>query len=81
MRERGARTMRLEVLVPQAGTHPAKDRLGAWYARQGYRVVGSARFEEIVADDAALHLAIPCEFRVFAKPLAGAGRAGGRVAP
>ena len=64
--------MRLEVLVPQAGTHPAKDRLGAWYARQGYRVVGSARFEEIVADDAALHLAIPCEFRVFAKPLAGA---------
>jgi GNAT superfamily N-acetyltransferase len=71
MHSRGAETMQLEVLVPQAGAHPAKDRLGAWYARQGYRVVGTARFEDVVEDDPALHLATPCEFRVLAKPLAG----------
>lgn len=71
MRSRGALTMRLEVLVPRAGTHPAKERLSAWYSGQGYRVVGSAPFEAVAADDAALQLATPCEFLVFTKPLAG----------
>jgi GNAT superfamily N-acetyltransferase len=71
MRSRGVTTMQLELLVPRGWVHPAKDRVRAWYARLGYRIVRSARFEEIAAH-AASQLATPCEFLVFRKPLAGA---------
>jgi GNAT superfamily N-acetyltransferase len=70
MRSRGVTTMQLELLVPQGWQHPEKERLRAWYSRLGYRIVRSARFEE-VATHGASQLATPCEFLVFSKPLAG----------
>ena len=69
MRSRGATTMQLELLVPKGRVHPAKERLRSWYTRLGYRVVGSAAFEE-VAPQLAPQLATPCEFLIFHKPLA-----------
>jgi ribosomal protein S18 acetylase RimI-like enzyme len=68
MRARGVGTMQLELLVPRDWTHPAKQRLRAWYERLGYEVVRTAPFEEI-ATHAASDLATPCEFLVFRKPL------------
>jgi GNAT superfamily N-acetyltransferase len=68
MRERGATTAQLELLVPKDFVHPEKERLRAWYTRLGYRVVRTAPFEE-VATHPASGLAVPCEFLVFRKPL------------
>jgi GNAT superfamily N-acetyltransferase len=72
MRERGAQTAQLELLVPRGWVHPTKDRLRAWYVRLGYRVVRSAPFEEI-ATHGASELATPCEFLVFHRALALTG--------
>jgi ribosomal protein S18 acetylase RimI-like enzyme len=69
MRSRGLTTMQLELLVPKQGTHPEKERLRAWYTRLGYRVVGSAPFED-VAPHLAPQLAVPCEFLIFRKTTA-----------
>jgi GNAT superfamily N-acetyltransferase len=68
MRSRGVKTMQLELLVPKGWVHPEKDRLRAWYARLGYRVVRSAPFEQVAAHLAS-QLATPCEFLIFRKPL------------
>jgi GNAT superfamily N-acetyltransferase len=68
MRSRGLTTMQLEVLVPKAGTHPAKERLRAWYTQLGYRVVRTAPFGHVAAHLAS-RLAVPCEFLIFRKPL------------
>ena len=68
MRSRGFTTMQLELLVPKEWVHPEKERLHAWYTRLGYRVVGTAPFEQ-VAGHLASRLATPCEFLVFRKPL------------
>jgi GNAT superfamily N-acetyltransferase len=61
-RARGARAMRLHLLVPRAGSHPFKRRLDEWYSRLGYRMVGrrAAEFESLAA---------PCELLVYEKPL------------
>jgi GNAT superfamily N-acetyltransferase len=67
-RDRGVRAMQLELLVPRDGRHPAKERLRAWYERLGYAVVRRAPFDEISRQTS--HLAAPCEFLVFRKPLA-----------
>jgi GNAT superfamily N-acetyltransferase len=69
VRSRGATTMQLELLVPKSRDQPARDRLGAWYGRLGYRVVGSAPVEQVAAHLES-RLAIPCEFLIFRKPLA-----------
>jgi GNAT superfamily N-acetyltransferase len=69
-RARGAAEMRLELLVPRAGTHPAKERLHAWYSRLGYRVVGRTEFEAGYPE-AALWLAVPCDLVTYSKPLGG----------
>jgi GNAT superfamily N-acetyltransferase len=69
MRARGVRTMQLELLVPKGWVHPEKDRLCRWYTRLGYRVVRSARFEQVAAHLAS-RLAVPCEFLIFHKTLA-----------
>jgi GNAT superfamily N-acetyltransferase len=69
MRSRGVTAMQLELLVPKGWIHPEKDRLRAWYTRLGYRVVRSARFEQVAAHLAS-RLAVPCEFLIFHKPLA-----------
>jgi GNAT superfamily N-acetyltransferase len=61
-RNRGAGSMRLELLVPRTGGHPFKHRLHAWYSRLGYRVVGRRD-----ADFGGL--AVPCELLVYEKPL------------
>jgi hypothetical protein len=70
MRSRGVTTMQLELLVPKEWTHPAKDRLRAWYTRLGYLMVRSAPFERVAAHLAS-QLAAPCEFLIFHKPLTG----------
>jgi GNAT superfamily N-acetyltransferase len=72
MRSRGATTMQLELLVPKEWVHPEKERLRAWYTRLGYEIVRTATFDQ-VAPHLAPHLATPCEFLIFRKPL-GDGR-------
>jgi GNAT superfamily N-acetyltransferase len=72
-RERGVRTMVLKLLVPEAGTHPDKERLRAWYERLGYSVFGRLAYEEVAAG--AERLLTPCAFLVFRKPLAVSPRA------
>ncbi len=71
-RAAGAITMRLELLVPREGTHPAKVRLHAWYTRLGYRVAGRGDF---VAAYPVVEpwLAVPCDLVAYAKPLGGTG--------
>jgi GNAT superfamily N-acetyltransferase len=70
VRSRGLATMQLELLVPKGWVHPEKERLRGWYTRLGYRVVRSAPFDQVTAH-LAPHLATPCEFLIFRKPLAG----------
>jgi GNAT superfamily N-acetyltransferase len=67
-RDRGATRMRLELLVPRAGTHPAKVRLHAWYSRLGYRVADREDFADAYPD-ASLWLAVPCDLLGYEKPL------------
>jgi GNAT superfamily N-acetyltransferase len=67
-RERGLRTMQLELLVPKTWAHPVKEFLRGWYTRAGYRVVRSTDLAEHYP---ALQprLACPCDFLVFNKAL------------
>ncbi len=65
---RGVPAMQLELLVPKEWRHPEKERLRAWYTRLGYRVVRTAPFDQVAAH-LAPHLATPCEFLIFCKPL------------
>jgi GNAT superfamily N-acetyltransferase len=74
-RERGAAAMRLELLVPRAGTHPAKDRLHAWYTRLGYRPVERVDFAAVYRE-AARELTVPCDLVTYEKPLDLARRRG-----
>jgi GNAT superfamily N-acetyltransferase len=67
--DRGLRTMRLELLVPQTWTHPTKTFLDTWYTRMGYRVVRKGDFEEQYPHLAPL-LATPCDFVIYHKNLA-----------
>jgi GNAT superfamily N-acetyltransferase len=68
-RSRGMTTMQLELIVPTGWAHPEKERLRGWYTRLGYRVVRSARVEQLAAHLAS-RLATPCEFLIFRKALA-----------
>jgi GNAT superfamily N-acetyltransferase len=68
VRSRGMTTMQLDLLVPLEWVHPEKARLRAWYTRLGYRIVRTARFEEMAQHEAS-QLATPCEFLVFQKAL------------
>jgi GNAT superfamily N-acetyltransferase len=63
-RARGARAMRLELLVPRDWAHPSKEALHRWYTRRGYRVVGERPFE-----DASAQFVTPCLFRTYERPL------------
>lgn len=67
-RERGMRTMRLELLVPRTWRHPSKVFLDAWYSRLGYRATRTIGVDESEPELAPL-LATPCEFVVYEKPL------------
>lgn len=68
IRRRGVTTMQLELLVPKDWEHPKKRRLHDWYTRLGYRVVGTARFEQVAVHSEA-QLVTPCEFLIFHKSL------------
>jgi GNAT superfamily N-acetyltransferase len=67
-RERGHRTMRLELLVPRDWSHPSKEFLKAWYGRRGYRIVRTDSFEEAYPHLAPL-LATRCGLEIHEKPL------------
>jgi GNAT superfamily N-acetyltransferase len=67
-RDRGLRTMRLELLVPLNWRHPSKEYLDRWYRRLGYRVVHTTTLDENYPELAPL-LATPCELRIYEKPL------------
>jgi len=67
--DRGLRTMRLGLLVPQTWTHPTKTFLDDWYTRIGYRVVRKGSIEEQYPNLAPL-LATPCDFVIYHKGLA-----------
>ena len=67
-RERGLRTMQLELLVPRHWRHPSKEFLRGWYGRRGYRrvrteVIGGAH------PHLAPLLATPCDLEIHQKPL------------
>jgi GNAT superfamily N-acetyltransferase len=67
-RSRGLATMRLELLVPRAGTHPDKERLREWYARRGYATVDRVPMEDYLPCVAPL-LSAPGDILLFEKPL------------
>ena len=67
-RDAGSTTMRLELLVPREWSHPFKEFLAGWYARQGYRKTGTSTVEEFHPGVAA-HLATPCDVAVYEKDL------------
>ena len=67
-RERGRRTMRLELLVPLGWEHPSKEFLKGWYGRRGYRVTGSGSMDELYPQLAG-RLACPCDLLIYEKPL------------
>jgi GNAT superfamily N-acetyltransferase len=66
-RDRGHRTMQLELLVPRVGKHPNKVFLDDWYSRIGYRVVRTMSLENLYPDLARL-LASECGFVAYEKP-------------
>jgi GNAT superfamily N-acetyltransferase len=67
-RDRGMRAMRLELLVPRTLRHPSKEFLAGWYARRGYRRIGSTGFEGAYPHVAPL-LLTPCDLETHEKPL------------
>ena len=69
-RERGRRTMQLELLVPREWAHPSKEFLKRWYGHRGYRIVRTASMDEAYPHLAPL-LATPCHLEVYEKPLIG----------
>jgi GNAT superfamily N-acetyltransferase len=67
-RDRGLARMRLTLLVPQAGEHPFKARLHAWYSKLGYRVVDRRPFADVLPESAGL-LTAPCDVLFYEKEL------------
>lgn len=62
-RHRGMSAMQLELLVPTAWSHPAKEFLTSWYGRRGYRQIASVDLGERYPD-LAPHLATECELQL-----------------
>jgi GNAT superfamily N-acetyltransferase len=67
-RAQGLVTIQLELLVPQAWTHPVKEFLRAWYTRIGYRRVRTGRLEESYPK-LQPRLATPCDLVIYEKEL------------
>ena len=57
-RTAGASVMELVVARPREGTLPAKERLGVWYPRLGYRLLGTSDVADVYPDLAAV-FAVP----------------------
>jgi GNAT superfamily N-acetyltransferase len=72
-RERGHRSMQLELLVPREWVHPSKRFLDEWYRRIGYRVTRTGTIDGAYPQLAPL-LATPCDFVIYEKPLATVSR-------
>jgi GNAT superfamily N-acetyltransferase len=72
-RERGHRTIELELLVPREWVHPSKRFLDEWYRRIGYRVVRTGTIDRAYPHLAPL-LATPCDFVIYEKALATGNR-------
>jgi GNAT superfamily N-acetyltransferase len=70
-RERGLRTMQLELLVPRSWRHPVKEFLKAWYGRIGYRLIDTRHFDDAHPQLAPM-LATECDLTVYEKPLGNA---------
>jgi GNAT superfamily N-acetyltransferase len=68
-RERGHRTIELELLVPRGWVHPSKRFLDEWYRRIGYRITRTGTIDHAYPHLAPL-LAAPCDFVIYEKPLA-----------
>jgi GNAT superfamily N-acetyltransferase len=67
-RNRGRQAVQLELLVPSDWRRPSKEFLLAWYGRRGYRLVGTAAFEDNYPHLAPL-LATPCDLQIHRKVL------------
>ena len=67
-RERGMRTMQLELLVPRDWRHETKEFLKGWYGRLGYRLTRTVTIHDAHPDLAPL-LATSCDVTVYEKPL------------
>lgn len=67
-RARGSSAMQLELLVPRGWAHPSKEFLKAWYARRGYRISHTRRFDDAYPRLAPL-LATPCDLEIHQKSL------------
>jgi GNAT superfamily N-acetyltransferase len=70
-RERGHRTIELELLVPREWVHPSKRFLDEWYRRIGYRVARTGTIDQAYPQLAPL-LATPCDFVIYEKRLSAA---------
>jgi GNAT superfamily N-acetyltransferase len=70
--ETGRDTMQLELLVPRAWAHPAKEFLAGWYGRIGYAVTSTGTIDESYPHLAPL-LATACDFVIYRKDLATSG--------
>ena len=66
--ETGRDTMQLELLVPRAWAHPAKEFLAGWYGRIGYAVTRTGTIDESYPHLAPL-LATACDFVIYRKDL------------
>src|SRR5699024_3111123 len=60
--------MQIELLVPQQGTRPDKERMKEWYKRLGYNPVRAENIEDLFPAVGEM-LATPCKFIVFHKKL------------
>lgn len=67
-RECARDTMQLELLVPRAWQHPAKQFLADWYGRIGYTVTRRGTIDESYPHLAPL-LATACDFVIYHKDL------------
>jgi GNAT superfamily N-acetyltransferase len=67
-RERGRRTMQLELLVPRDWQHPSKEFLKGWYGRRGYELRGTGGMDELYPSLAPM-LACPCDLLLYEKAL------------
>lgn len=70
-RDRGVRTMQLELLVPRGWSHPSKEFLKAWYGRRGYRIRRTGSLGDAYPHLVPL-LATPCDLEIHEKLLQAA---------
>lgn len=68
LRNRGVKTLQIELLVPRDWDQASKRFMAEWNERSGYQVVRKGAFEEQYPDLAPL-LATPCDFIIYEKNL------------